>query len=291
MSKRLVAFPWYGGKNQHLEWLLPLLPETDIYIEPFGGSAAVLLNRTRSKIETYNDLDGGAVNFFRVIREGGEELHDLLTFTNMSREEFDKTKEFLEKPSDVKLLKPIEWARSFYVVTRQSFMSRRTAWTSNTIPPGALARAWVRSVDGLSGIIDRFRYVQIDQRDAIEVIKKYDHPDAFMYQDPPYVWETRVDPDAYTFEMSDEDHVRLAEVNLDADAKIAVSGYKCDLYKELYEDNGWRRYDTEPFKLSISGNERIESLWTNYDPSTIRHRHQTGLDEFFWMNNNKLKEK
>lgn len=54
MSK-LIAFGWYGGKFSHLDWLLPLLPETTHYCEPFGGSAAVLLNRKPSPVETYND--------------------------------------------------------------------------------------------------------------------------------------------------------------------------------------------------------------------------------------------
>lgn len=63
-----IAFGWYGGKYSHLGWLLPLLPESNHYYEPFGGSAAVLINRSPSPVETYNDLDGEVVNFFRVIR-------------------------------------------------------------------------------------------------------------------------------------------------------------------------------------------------------------------------------
>jgi len=66
---KTIAFGWYGGKFSHLDWLLPLLPECHHYCEPFGGSAAVLLNRCPSPVETYNDLDNEVVNFFRVLRE------------------------------------------------------------------------------------------------------------------------------------------------------------------------------------------------------------------------------
>src|SRR5271155_2319124 len=66
---KVIAFGWYGGKYSHLDWLLPLLPECHHYCEPFGGSAAVLLNRQPSPVETYNDLDNEVVNFFRVLRE------------------------------------------------------------------------------------------------------------------------------------------------------------------------------------------------------------------------------
>ncbi len=57
MARKKIAFGWYGGKYSHLNWLLDLLPETNHYCEPFGGSAAVLLNRAPSPVETYNDSE------------------------------------------------------------------------------------------------------------------------------------------------------------------------------------------------------------------------------------------
>jgi DNA adenine methylase len=70
-----LVFGWYGGKFCHLEWLLPLLPECHHYCEPFAGSAAVLLNRAPAPVETYNDIDGEVVNFFRVLRDSKKELN------------------------------------------------------------------------------------------------------------------------------------------------------------------------------------------------------------------------
>src|SRR5262249_7585673 len=61
--RRRIVFGWYGGKFNHLDWLLPLLPDAHHYCEPYSGSAAVLLNRAPSPVETYNDIDGDVVNF------------------------------------------------------------------------------------------------------------------------------------------------------------------------------------------------------------------------------------
>ncbi len=83
-----ISFGWYGGKYSHLDWLLPLLPECHHYCEPFGGSAAVLINREASPVETYNDLDGEVVNFFRVLRKQGGKLVRAIGLTPFSREEF-----------------------------------------------------------------------------------------------------------------------------------------------------------------------------------------------------------
>ena len=86
--KKLILFGWYGGKFSHLGWLLPLLPDCHHYCEPFAGSAAVLLNRSPSAVETYNDLDGEVCNFFRVMRDEPEELARKIGLTPFSREEF-----------------------------------------------------------------------------------------------------------------------------------------------------------------------------------------------------------
>ena len=111
---KLIAFGWYGGKYSHLDWLLPLLPYTKHYCEPFGGSAAVLINRNPSPVETYNDIDGDVANFFRVLREQKEDLLEAIGLTPFSREELtiavnDKTDR----------LPDLERARRFFVRARQ----------------------------------------------------------------------------------------------------------------------------------------------------------------------------
>ena len=97
---KLIAFGWYGGKFSHLDWLLPLLPRCHHYCEPFAGSAAVLLNRDPSPVETYNDLDGEFCNFFRVLREHKERLTEIVGLTPFSREEFAIACELNRKVSD-----------------------------------------------------------------------------------------------------------------------------------------------------------------------------------------------
>ena len=69
--RKRIVFGWYGGKFSHLDWLLPLLPRctTIASRSPVG---AVLLNREPAPVETYNDIDGEVVNFFRVLREDPE---------------------------------------------------------------------------------------------------------------------------------------------------------------------------------------------------------------------------
>jgi len=261
-----IAFGWYGGKFNHLNWLLPLLPPCHHYCEPFGGSAAVLLNRAPSPVETYNDLDGEVVNFFRVLRDKTEELVKAIALTPFSREEFALA---ISCPKDV--LSDVERARRFFVRARQVRTGlAQTAsvgrWancknTSRAGMSGAVSR-WLGGVAGLPEIANRLLRVQIENRSAIEVIQLYDSKETLFYCDPPYLHQTRGDAKAYKFEMTEEEHRRLAEVLNSVKGRVALSGYPCPLMDELYK--GWRRLDAPVKNCHSVKKPRNEALWVNY---------------------------
>ncbi len=269
MTSKQIAFGWYGGKFSHLDWLLPLLPTSTHYCEPFGGSAAVLLNRSPAPVETYNDIDGEIVNFFRVLRSHKDELLEAIGLTPFSREEFELAIGQASTP-----LSDLERARRFFVRARQvrtglaqTASSGRWAHcllTSRAGMAGAVSR-WLGSVEGLSEIAQRLLRVQIEHAPAIEVILRYDSPETLFYCDPPYPHEARGDNKAYSFEMTDTDHRALARVLQKVQGKVAISGYPCALMDDLYRD--W--YCTlAPSKRAHSIKQpRTEALWTNYDPA------------------------
>jgi DNA adenine methylase len=273
INSKVIAFGWYGGKFSHLDWLLPLLPHTVHYCEPFGGSAAVLLNRAPAAVETYNDIDGEVVNFFRVLREQKDVLIQAIGLTPFSKEEFRLA---ITEPDDE--ITDLERARRFFVRARQvrtglAQTASEGRWancllTSRAGMAGAVSR-WLGSVEGLSEIVQRLLRVQIENDDALEVIARYDSPDTLFYCDPPYVHDARADAKAYAYEMTDEQHRQLAAVLHRAQGKVALSGYPCELMEELYGD--WQCLES-PTKKSHSTNtradtqkqDRTEYLWINY---------------------------
>jgi DNA adenine methylase len=126
---------------------------------------------------------------------------------------------------------------------------------------GAVSR-WLGSVAGLEFIASRLLRVQIENDSAANVIERYDSAETLFYCDPPYPHESRGDSKAYTYEMSDEDHRRLSHLLHCVKGKVAISGYDCDLMRELYKD--WRIHREKPKKAMSIKKERQEVLWTNY---------------------------
>ena len=267
-KKKIIAFGWYGGKYNHLNWLLPLLPKAFHYCEPFGGSAAVLLNREPAPVETYNDIDGEVANFFKVLRDRKEELIYAIGMTPFSRQEFRIA---VESKNKVKSISGLERARRFFIRARQVRTGlAQTAtvgrWanclkTSRAGMAGAVSR-WLGSVEGLEYIATRLLRVQIENEYAIDVIKRYDSKETLFYCDPPYPHDSRGDKNAYKYEMTDEEHDKLAKILKRIKGKAALSGYRCGLMDELYKD--WNMHIAETKKALSIKSDRTEILWTNF---------------------------
>ncbi len=265
--KKMIAFGWYGGKFSHLDFILPHLPEdAKHFCDVFGGSAAVLINRNPAPVETYNDLDSELVNFFETLRDENEKLIKAISLTPFSRQELIKA---CKRETG---LSKLERARRFYVRARQTRTglaqtSSEGRWAHCVLTlragmAGAVSR-WLGAVEGLPEIVQRLQRVQIENAPALEVIERYDTKDTLFYLDPPYVHESRGDVKAYGFEMSDWQHVELANMLHKIKGRAAVSGYRTKLYDGLFED--WIRIDAPEKKCNSSKTTRQESLWLNFE--------------------------
>jgi DNA adenine methylase len=269
-GRRRIIFGWYGGKFSHLDWLLPLLPACHHYCEPFAGSGAVLINRPPAAVETYNDIDGNVVNFFRILRDDHDALIKAIALTPFSREEYH-----LAIYGQEDGICDVERARRFYIRARQTRTGlAQTAslgrWanckdTSRAGMSGVVSR-WLGGVEVLDEIAHRLLRVQIENRPAIDVIKLYDSPQTLFYCDPPYLHATRGDSKAYGFEMDEGEHREFAATVNQCKAMVAVSGYDHPLMDELFTARRWIKTIGADKTIHSTKGTRQEVLWTNYTP-------------------------
>ncbi len=272
---------WYGGKGIMLQKLLPLIPMTPVYVEPYGGAASIMTNLSPRPCEVYNDLDGRLVNLFRVLQnpEQSKLLLDRLRYTPYSFDEFCLALE--QRESD----DPIEAAWGFYVSQNQGFSGTADTkgnWGRVFVSANGMARncsAWRSRKASLDAIIRRFERVQIDRCCALECIRYWDSANTTFYLDPPYAEETRAkgERNVYAHEAEDNHHERLVDLILGAKGCVVLSGYDTPLYAPL-DASGWRKIEFQT-ACHAEGRTRKSGLQGNFSAQA-----KAGRTEVVWLN-------
>lgn len=245
----LSVIRWIGGKGHHWQWIVKHLPPGKIYVEPFGGAASVLLNKQPHPIEVYNDINSDLVNLFRAIQdeERFDKLFNRLLWTSYSLDEFRKAIEIIKFGDD-----PDERAWAFFVIQNQSFggVSARSEgrWGRTFTPSNGYANncsRWNNTIANLHRIRERFMKVQIDNRNALDVIDYWDTEETVFYIDPPYPHDTRKSSNDYQHEMSDDDHQALLDKLYKIRGSFAVSTYKNIQYDQLLQIPGAKKVERQ----------------------------------------------
>ena len=250
---------YHGSKWRIAPWVISHFPPHKVYVEPFGGSAAVLIQKERAITEIYNDLDAELFNLFKVMRDEAQarELYYLLKWTPHSRLEYDAA---FEASDD-----PVEQARRSLVKVwfgmHTKGLKEKSGFDTRVNNDGYCGRinSFVKISDLLELYKERLTGVVLECVDALKLLDRHDASHILTYLDPPYVPDTRSGK-LYRYEMTNDDHRALADKNRKLKGMIIISGYPSDLYdRELYSD--WVRVDRKAH--TDGGHERTEALWIN----------------------------
>jgi DNA adenine methylase len=258
----------FGGKSNMLKTLMSHFPEQsdyNIFIDAFGFSGAVLLAEERpGKIEIYNDIYENVYALYKCLQDKNmfqelKEKCDLAIYSSQFRKEY---KEKL-KEKDMPI---VDRAFMYWYVNRSSH-GGMGGLSVNCVIRRKMAKStsdFLSCIDRLPQIHSRLSTVIIENRDALELINKYNTPNTFIYLDPPYAWETRTSV-RYVHDFTPEQQKKLIDILLTAKFKFLLSGYANQEYKRL-EDNGIKRIDFQVNTVSGNGLPKVktESLYKNY---------------------------
>ncbi len=254
-----------GAKGLVAPRLLPHFAPACVYAEAFFGAGSVFYRIPPGTYEreAVNDLDDSVVTFFRVLRDRTDDLVRVCEATPYARSEFIAA---LVRSDD-----PLEEARRVWVRHRQGLAGvAKTAgdWGRVIGDRGSWnPTSTVAKLSSLRTYAARLRGVCIDCIDGAEFVDKWGQAATFVYCDPPYVAASRTGT-TYAHEMTDADHRRLAAAcrgAVERGARVAVSGYHSDLYRELFA--GWRTIEVDvPLygARDTKGQRRTEVLWMSY---------------------------
>lgn len=260
---------YFGSKGMFQKEILNRFPNSetyDTYLEPYGGGASVLFAIEDIKpIEIYNDIEENVYSFMKVLqkKELFEEFKTLCDLSYHSRQLNDEFKEKLK----LKNIPIVERAYMFYYNTRTSF-NGLGGYTCHYAVRRGMSKGisdYLSGIDKLLEYHQRLSRVQIENLDALQLLKKHNTQNVFAYLDPPYTIENQNNNNSYYKNFFSVDHQeQLVDYILTIKSKILLSGYKNNIYDKL-ENSGWKRIDfiVNTIKNKKSYN-KTESLWMNY---------------------------
>lgn len=232
-----APFKYSGSKFSNLKIILENLPYNKSYIEVFGGSGVVLLNRRLSETECFNDRYSGVVAFYRCIRNDLKlkQLLDRLHLTIPSREEWQWCKDTWE----CDWLDDVERAARWYYMMQLSFSGIGRTFGRETKTRNQYTR--IRNSLALFPYVhERFKNVMVDNQDWRDCIHDYDRPEAVFYLDPPYIDSHQ---GSYSCNMSIEDHREMLNTIFNSKGFFALSGYPNEIYNGYPWSNIIEYYD------------------------------------------------
>ncbi len=272
---RASPLKWYGSLHYHAHKIAAMLPPHDHYVEPFAGTASVLLARRKpvgeSKSETIGDRDADIVNLWRVIQQPASRrrLMEQVEFTPYSRSVYRDCVATRRAGSSED---SVQQAFLFLVACRQSRVGSYTnesGWSYGKSFTNKHANLWARLPGMLQHTGRRLRGVRIECDTYDKTLVDASNTAAFL--DPPYLPETRVTQNKYLHEFGRKEHQHLLQiVRRLKKTRVLLCGYRSDLYDN--ELRKFRRVDIKanscvgPTMRGRKRPSRTLSLWMNYDP-------------------------
>ena len=252
----LNLLKYQGAKQRLAPKIIELMGYPLKYGEPCGGSAAVLLNKTPSRYEYYNDLDGNLVRFMRVLQSPLKtgKLIRRLSATLYARAELVAAIKAVSDPVD-----EIDFAWGYYCSSRMQrpggpgFLVSLSS-SHNHKPDAVNFRS---AVGMIRECMQRLSNMHIEANDAVSAILQFDEKDMLHYVDPDYPGES-----GYAHSV---DHAKLVDTLNSIKGRYILSSYiECDYSRLEYAHRELIRNRTFNAKK-----KRTEVLYMNYKPDGL----------------------
>lgn len=232
-------FKYHGGKSNMLKHILPLIPNHDIYIEPFAGSAVVFFSKKDAYNSILNDKNNNIVNFYQIAKKYPEDLIRECDAVLQSESLFEQYKLCLKD----EFAEPFAKAVAFWgLCTLEANVGKDKFNLDLCINAGhdtcRGAQNLRKCKELLKQNIHKLEHAQILNRDAVDVIKTTKNAkNAFYYLDPPYI-NTQYGSQYAPY--SESDYRVLLDTLSNTDNKFMLSSYPNPILQEYIEHNNWR---------------------------------------------------
>lgn len=254
---------YYGGKQKLMPIILPLIPEHNLYAEPFCGGAAIFFGKEPSNVEVINDTNSELINFYKVAQNRFVELNQMVNITLHSRRLHADAKVVYDNPH---LFDEVKRAWAVWVLSSQGFAGA----LDGTFGYDKLKDTTTKKISNKRNnfteeIAIRLQHVNIECTDAIYIIQSRDTSSTFFYVDPPYYNSNCGHYDGYT----KEDFELLLKTLAAIKGKFLLSSYPSDLLTDYSKANNW---NFKVYEQGVSVNAKSGYLKKKWEVLTANYQ-------------------
>lgn len=249
---------YYGGKQQMLNRLLPLIPTHTTYCEPFCGGAALYWAKEPSLVEVINDKNRELINFYQCLKNRFKQLKPMLEASLHSRAMHSDARQIYKNPTEYT---EVERAWAVWMMSCQTFLSKLDGAWGYAIKSNKSCIKVGNSIKRIAELYqERLLLTTIECDDAVKVFIRFDREETFTYLDPPYINTNQGHYGGY----KEAEYRVLLEAGAEAKGKFLLSSFPNEVLKEFVEKHNWYYVEVDMHKSSSNKGRKIEALAANY---------------------------
>lgn len=276
-----LPFSYPGTKVRMRSILLPILEKIQrtCYVEPYCGAGGLFFGKPKERIEVLNDSNRAIINVFKTIRnkEKASDVCYLLETAPKSRAVWDEL-----KPIVLKYMNGEDFSEEKRIACLNDFDDETVAayaflYVQNTCMLGCgiavsysagergyysdkVLKYFQRAKKLLPLFADRLSNVDLENMDALDILRKYDDVDTLFFIDPPYHCSTAKQ---YRVGWTDDNERELVDVLMTIKGSYVLTVYDTEDYRRLVNSGGVISFDVNVIK-TVSPTKNSEKTETIY---------------------------
>lgn len=250
---------YYGGQQRSLKNILPLIPDHDLYNEPFAGGAALLFAKAPAKINVINDINGELMNFYRTVVTDFVELNIEIMKTLHSREQYRMAEFVYLNPG---LFSNVKRAWAVWVLSKMGFAGKLNgSYGYCKTDSDSMTR---KVLNGKNHFCEEMKELlekcNIENDHAFKVIKRYDTENTFHFLAPPYI---NTNMGHYDGLFKEADLIELLELMTTLEGKFMLMMFPDKSIRKYAKENGWTIHKIERIITAskLKDKQRIQEEW------------------------------
>jgi len=268
-------FSRIGSKSSLYRHILPFIPRTTTYIEPFCGGMSIFLKKVKSKINVLNDIDTKLIADFKLLLENGYNKKYILERIHKWVANTEKNGRMSAEAHEFALMRGNYDANNKNDVLIRALLCRN--YVFGGIPCnkirlyGKRGCFSLRKINNLEKYREKFNNVKFFSVDYHTLLEKYkNNDDCFVYLDPPY------NDSGDFYSNASIDYEKLAILLKKCKFKFMMSIHDNPIIISMFK---WCEIHRITFinksKRGLTNKNRKELLITNYD--YIKYEDKIGI--------------